>query len=256
MVPRIAEVEAVACDSAHEAAWLERNLLRESLPPWNRSPAGGQEVEVWIRLSYSRRTPGLNVVHERNSGDYVRNFGPYLGGQKVRTAVSGVARVLPIRYTSDELTGAVRELARIRGASAADRPELTREVVQVLEREPAAVARVHDQLVSRRDAAVAGLSFELAAKLQAEIEALEWISAEQKVARQEPGNFEVCGWAEGMLVRFEVRNGRLCGWSQHLCADGATAVCTAELRAEWTSFALRNAQLAAGLTQCPTAGRG
>ena len=53
MVARIARVEAVICDSAHEAAWLERNLLRRHKPPWNRSPSGGQEAEVWIRLSAS-----------------------------------------------------------------------------------------------------------------------------------------------------------------------------------------------------------
>lgn len=49
MVARIARVEAVACDSAHEAAWLERNLLETSLPPWNKG-AGGQEAPVYIRL--------------------------------------------------------------------------------------------------------------------------------------------------------------------------------------------------------------
>ena len=42
MVARVARVEAVTCDSVHEAAWLERNLLEASLPPWNRTP-GGQE---------------------------------------------------------------------------------------------------------------------------------------------------------------------------------------------------------------------
>ena len=62
MVARIARVEAVPCDSAHEAAWLERNLLRRRLPPWNRSP-GGQEAEVWIRRATprtSRRGPGVS----------------------------------------------------------------------------------------------------------------------------------------------------------------------------------------------------
>ena len=63
MVARIAQVEAVVGDSAHEAAWLERNLLRRRLPPWNRSP-GGQEAEVWIRLSESARTPGVTVVRQ------------------------------------------------------------------------------------------------------------------------------------------------------------------------------------------------
>jgi excinuclease ABC subunit C len=49
MVARVASVEAVCCDSAHEAAWLERNLLEVSLPPFNRTP-GGQETAVYIRL--------------------------------------------------------------------------------------------------------------------------------------------------------------------------------------------------------------
>jgi excinuclease ABC subunit C len=57
MVARIARVEAVACDSAHEAAWLERNLLEHRRPPWNRAP-GGQEAEVWIRLSASLAARG------------------------------------------------------------------------------------------------------------------------------------------------------------------------------------------------------
>jgi excinuclease ABC subunit C len=53
MVARIARIEAVSCDSAHEAAWLERNLLETSLPSWNRTP-GGQESAVFIRLDTGR----------------------------------------------------------------------------------------------------------------------------------------------------------------------------------------------------------
>src|SRR3982751_1210169 len=49
MVTAVARIEAVACDSVHEAAWLERNLLEESLPRWNRT-AGGAEVPAYLRL--------------------------------------------------------------------------------------------------------------------------------------------------------------------------------------------------------------
>ena len=37
MVARIARVQALVCDSEHEAAWLERNLLERRLPRWNRT---------------------------------------------------------------------------------------------------------------------------------------------------------------------------------------------------------------------------
>jgi excinuclease ABC subunit C len=39
MVARIARVEAVSCDSEHEAAWLERNLLERRMPRWIAHPA-------------------------------------------------------------------------------------------------------------------------------------------------------------------------------------------------------------------------
>jgi excinuclease ABC subunit C len=94
MVTRIARVEAVTCDSAHEAAWLERNLLEHRRPPWNRSP-GGQEVEVWIRLSASPRRPGLTVVRQPAPGD----FGPYLGGQKVQDLSGGFRRRVQVAKT-------------------------------------------------------------------------------------------------------------------------------------------------------------
>jgi excinuclease ABC subunit C len=37
MVAAVARVEAVACASVHEAAWLERNLLEARMPRWNRT---------------------------------------------------------------------------------------------------------------------------------------------------------------------------------------------------------------------------
>ena len=103
MVAQIARVEAVISDSAHEAAWLERNLLEHRRPPWNRT-TGGQEAEVWIRLSASPRRPGLTVVRQPAPGD----FGPYLGGQKARDAVSGLGRVLPLGYAGDARLGRFR----------------------------------------------------------------------------------------------------------------------------------------------------
>src|SRR5262249_6760515 len=106
MVARIARVEAVTRDSAHEAAGLERDLPQHRRPPWNRTP-GGQEAEVWIRLSASPRRPGLTVVRQPAPGD----FGPYLGGQKVRDAVSGLGRVLPLGYAGDLRAATARDMA-------------------------------------------------------------------------------------------------------------------------------------------------
>jgi excinuclease ABC subunit C len=241
MVARIARVEAVPCDSAHEAAWLERNLLRRGQPPWNRSRSGGQESEVWIRLSSGERAPGLTVIRRPRAGDPARCFGPYLGGQKARDAVSGLGRVLPLGHTGDRAAGTERELARARGASPGVRADLARTVTAVLDRDPAAVAALRAELTRRRDAAAAALAFEFAGRVQAELEALDWITAEQKVTQAQPSDFDVHGWAGGVLVRFEVRGGRLSGWTQSACASASPA----SGGPAWTDFARRAAELAA-----------
>ena len=245
MVARIAQVEAVSCDSAHEAAWLERNLLQAQLPPWNRSPSGGQEKEVWIRLSESARAPGLQVVHRPSP--QARQFGPYLGGLQVRRAVSGLSRVLPLDYAGGEQSGTRHEMARALGVTAAERDQLAETVAAVLDRDPAAVALARERLSARRDEAAAALAFEFAARLQQEIEALAWVTAEQKVTRSAPDDLDVCGWADGTLVRFAIRRGRLSGWSQGRCDAGSARRHRAATPPEWTGFAQRNAELAARL---------
>jgi excinuclease ABC subunit C len=248
MVARIARVEAVPCASAHEAAWLERNLLRRRKPPWNLS--GGQESEVWIRLSASPNAPGVMVVRRPRSGDPARYFGPYLGGQKARDAASGLSRVLPLGHAADRPAGTGYELARARGASPGVRDDLARALTAVLDRDPAAVAAVRAELIQRRDTAAAALAFEFAGRVQAELEALDWIIAEQKVTQAEPRDFDVHGWAGGVLIRFEVRGGRLSGWTQRLRAAAAARRFPTDQSPAWTDFAGRTAELAAALLAC------
>jgi excinuclease ABC subunit C len=245
MVARIARIEAVACDSAHEAAWLERNLLQARKPPWNRAPDGGQESEVWIRLSDDARAPGVTVGYQPD--ERARNFGPYLGGRQARLAASGLCRVLPLNYAGAGLTGMSREMARLRGADAADRHALARRAAAVLGRDPAAVAAVGARLVELRDAASGTLAFELAARLQQEIEALDWITAEQKVTRPGAADYDACGWSDGTLVRFEIRSGRLAGWTLRSCGEVTGRRHLAGTPPEWSAFAQRNAELAARL---------
>jgi excinuclease UvrABC nuclease subunit len=117
MVPHIARIEAVACDSVHEATWLERNLLERAKPRWNRTR--GVESPVCILLEHRAGAPRLRVAHwpvHDAPGPPVETFGPYLGGTRARLAVSALDRVLPLRYTADRLGGCDRDLARMRGS--------------------------------------------------------------------------------------------------------------------------------------------
>jgi excinuclease ABC subunit C len=240
MVPRISTVEAVVCDSTHEAAWLERNLLEHSKPYWNRS-RGGQEVPVYLRLG----PRGLTIVHEHEAGPGL--FGPYLGGAKVRLAVSALDRALPVAYAADGLRGFSADLSRVRGVT--DHSGLMTAVAATLARDQSTIDSVRATLARRRDGAAAALAFELAARAQEEIEALDWVTAAQRVTASTMDDADVYGWDSGVLVHFEVRGGRLRRWTQSSSAEPVAAGRIAATPPAWHDFAARAAALAARLAE-------
>ena len=240
MVAQIDRVEAVACDSEHEAAWLERNLLEESKPRWNRA-IGGLEVEVYIGLN--RR---LELRHEPGGPGLL--FGPYLGGEKVRLAISGLRRVIPLAYAGDRLSGFDLDMARVRGVMPGSRADMVDFAVAVLRRDPGAGSRLLAELVARRDAASIALAFELAARIHAEREAMTWILGEQKVTLLDHApDLDVHGWSDGMLVTFQMRRGRVRSWKPRPCGELEARPLVTSTPDEWRPFADRNAALAAYL---------
>jgi excinuclease ABC subunit C len=248
MVRAIASLEAVECASEHEAAWLERSLLEHQLLPWNRT-AGGQEVEVYLRLDSGARSCGLTVVHDANGrGPDVRHFGPYLGGLRVRLAAAALQRAFPLDYAADS-AGTARELGRRRGADPAGRPALADAISAVLARDPGAVEAVRAELVGRRAAAAADEAYEVAARIQAELTALDWVTAPPRVVVVKPGEADAvaCGWADGVLVRFAICGGRIRNWSQDRASAAQAAPLLARTPPPWREFADHNASLAASL---------
>jgi excinuclease ABC subunit C len=190
MVARVGRVEAVARDSVHEAAWLERNLLETHLPPWNRTP-GGQEVPVYLRLDARPQAPGLTVERRHQPGAGLRYFGPYLGGLRARQAAAAIGRVCPLAATGTGLSGAERDLARARGAAGADRGALAEAAAAILARDPAAVSTARAALEELRARAVQAPAFEVAGKISTEIQAPGL--GDQPAARDHPGAGRIRG---------------------------------------------------------------
>jgi excinuclease ABC subunit C len=252
MVARIAVTEAAACESEHEAAWLERNLLECELAPWNRT-AGGQEVAVCIVVAGTPRAPGVTVVHAEAvraacNGRDARCFGPYLGGARVRLAAAGLHRVFPLGYAGAGQAGAVADMARRRGVVPSDRAALLAALTAVLDRDPAAVADARAKLTQRRDAAAAAEQFELAGRIQAELAALDWVVCPQRATVLAPVNASPAGFADGILVTFEITAGRMRGWRQQRSTLTRAQPQLAATPPQWREFAERNADLAARLT--------
>lgn len=251
MVARIDRVEALVCDSEHEAAWLERNLLEQAKPRWNRT--AGAEVPVYLRLRHRGAVTELSIVHDSTPGSTQDlRFGPYLGGSKVRLAASGLGRVVPLAYAGDRLAGFDRDYARVRGVAPGDRTALVDLATRVLAGSSGGLAEVLGLLTARRDAAAAALAFELAARIQAELDALAWVFAEQKVTRPDGADLDVCGWRDGLLLTLQVRAGRLRGWAQRRCGEDVARVRLDATPPAWRPFADRNAALAARLYPPPS----
>ncbi|MFC4039314.1 GIY-YIG nuclease family protein [Dactylosporangium siamense] len=247
MVPQIVQVEAVVCDSVHEAAWLERNLLERAKPRWNRV-RGGLEVPIYLRIDRKGGVPRLVVDYGPFGADRPDDvFGPYLGGTQARLALAGLGRVLPLGYTDERLTGAARDMARIRGVDATDRDAFLATTIAALRREPDAVEAVREQLIQHRDRASAGLAFEFAEKIQQEIEAIDWLVAEQKATVITDPDSDVYGWADDLLVRFEIRGGRLSTWTQRTCRQANAKRFLEQTPDGWRPFADRSAELASRL---------
>jgi excinuclease ABC subunit C len=223
MVAAVAQVEAVACASVHEACWLERNLLETRKPAWNRS-AGGQEVEVFIRLN----ARGLSVSHRRPGSC----AGPYLGGLRVRQAVRGLRRILPLD-----------DAAQVRASTVSGHDARVRRTEAVLRREAEAVRWAGTALERLRDRASEVLAFELAARIQDEIGALAWITSPQRVTT-DGGDFEARGWHDGVLIRFGFRDGRLREWTQETSEQPPPPAPGPDELAE---FARHTAELAASI---------
>src|SRR5690349_7682168 len=67
MLGRVHWVEPVVCESEHEAAFLESDLLERHRTHYNRTL--GMESCVWIRLDPQSAAPSLEVIHEPAPGD-------------------------------------------------------------------------------------------------------------------------------------------------------------------------------------------
>lgn len=246
MVAQVTGVEAVCCDSAHEAAWLERTLLTASLPPWNRT-MGGQEHPVYIRLDPRPSKPGLSVTHVPSDAGEAVCFGPYLGGRRVRQAVRGLGRILPLAYTGTELRGTGLDIARARGLAEADRAYCAATISAVLRRQPEAVSEVRACLEKLRDRAAGVLAFELAGEINQELRALEWVTSPQRVTSMDAADFTASGWSGGILTSFIVRRGQVREWTRTRCPEAGATARVAGTPPGWVDFAQRNAELAAAL---------
>lgn len=251
MITTIATVEAVVCASAHEAAWLERNLLQRSLPRWNRI-RGGTETPDWLVVDDDPHSPGLHLSFDAPTSAQ-EAFGPYLGYERSVLAREALLRVYPLQLTGSRPGASERALADARGVSSDQRADFAHRLRAVLGRDPGALADAEAGLVAARDRAVAQLAFETAQRVQLELGGLAWITAEQRVTGCAPEDVRVCGWADGVQFSLVATQGRLDRWVVRATEEAPGLRAAARTPPEWQEFARRNAELAATLARAQSA---
>ncbi len=248
MVPSVTSVEAIECGSVHEAAWLERTLLEQTLPRWNRV-RGGAEVPCWLELDGSERSAGLRVCRSEPEG---RSYGPYLGTDRAALVVSALRRIAPLDLTRTGLEASAADLARTVGVKPTDRDDLVVRLAGVLRREPEAVDWAVDLLHERRAAAAATEAYEVAARIGLELDALRWATAPQRAAGT-LADADLAAYEDGLLVQLAVRGGRLGRWTVRAATPRTAARVVDATPPEWQDLVTSAARLAVALRgQCGT----
>jgi len=158
MLRRVRRVDHVQCDTAHAAAFLERELIAKHEPPFNLTY--GVEAEWWLRLASDPAS--LEPVREPLD-DGAAYFGPYLGGRPVRLAA-----------------GALRRLYLARGDS--------RTAAALLSGDATALEHCKAALEVKRDVAAESTLFEKASELQETIRAVEWLAQASSAAPSDLGS--------------------------------------------------------------------
>jgi excinuclease ABC subunit C len=244
MVGRVEWVEPVVCESEHEAAFLESDLLERHPTRYNRTL--GMESVVWLRLDSRPASPSLDVFHDVDPHDGAEWFGPYLGWEPARQARAGLLRLYPIAYTGAAITRSDRELARSLRVGEADRDVLARRIRAVLRREPGAVRDAMHGLEASRERAAERLMFEHAADVQESIRGLRWVTEVQKLNALEPvdGDHRATAFAAGepVSVVLSLRGGRM---AQRQVLRGRRVARSGD--SPWSDLARENAELMAAL---------
>ena len=254
MLGRVQWVEPVVCESEHEAAFLESDLLERHPTRYNRTL--GMESCVWIRLDARASLPSLEVIHDVAPHDGAEWFGPYLGWEPARQAAAGLQRLYPLRYSGTSISRSERELARSLGVAPADRVTLARQIRGVLRREAVAVRETLRALEQARDRAARMLQFESAHDAQEQMRGLRWITQPQKLAGLDrvDGNYAAVSTADRTMVEvvLELRAGQL---AQRRVSRITAPASSARARDDaWSELARENADLMAKLAAADALG--
>lgn len=230
LVEHIADFEFFVTASEEEALVVELNLIKKFRPRYNISLKDDKSFP-YLKIDLADPFPRVTITR-RVLSDGGRYFGPFASAGSVRTLLNLVKRIFPFRSCTRDITGKDRRacldlhikrcLGPCVGAVTREQyGEVIREVRLFLEgRLDSVVQELHRSMEQAAD----NLEFERAAVLRDQLQAVEQIVQQQKMAATVEGDQDVIAFyrsGDAATVQvFFIRDGKLIG-REHFVLEGA-----------------------------------
>jgi excinuclease ABC subunit C len=187
MVMQIVDIEFIVTDTEAEALALEANLIKQYQPHFNVLLKDDKKYP-YLCVTWSEDYPRIFITRKRRKSLKDRYYGPYVDVGLLRSTLSLVKRIFPLRqrpqpvhkdrpclnYDIGRCPGVCQQLI-----SSEDYHKTLQRVVMVFQ---GRTTELVDILTRQMENAAEELKFEQAARLRDQIRGLERLCADQKVA--------------------------------------------------------------------------
>ncbi len=188
MVQQVAEIEFIATDTEAEALALEANLVKKHQPHFNVLLKDDKKYP-YVCITWSEQYPRIFITRKRRRGNQKdRYYGPYVDTRLLRNTLYWVKRLFPLRQRPQPLFKdrpcLNYDLGRCPGVcQQLITPEAYHNIVQKVAMVfQGRTGELIETLTEQMEKAADALNFELAAQIRDQLQGLQSLNADQKVA--------------------------------------------------------------------------
>jgi excinuclease ABC subunit C len=229
LVDKISDLEAIVTDSEYEALILENNLIKKYHPVYNVR-LKDDKTFPYLKIDLKNDWPTIRITRRfHKDGD--RYFGPYVSAYSLRQTLKIIRKIFPFRSCNRTITGKDARpcleyhikscLGPCIGAiSQADYNDIIKQVILFLEGKQELLIQ---DLKHKMEEASRQLQYEKATLLRDQIQALEEVVENQRIAVTVRGNEDAIALAQtkdlAYVEIFFIRDNKLIG-RDYVLLDG------------------------------------
>jgi len=229
LVDKISDLDAIVTDSEYEALILENDLIKKYRPAYNVR-LKDDKTFPYLKIDLKNDWPTVRITRRfHKDGD--RYFGPYVSAYSLRQTLKIIRKIFPFRSCNRTITGKDAKpcleyhikscLGPCIGAiSQADYNDIIKQVILFLEGKQELLIQ---DLKHKMEEASRQLQYEKAASLRDQIQALEEVVENQRIAVTVRGNEDAIALAQtkdlAYVEIFFIRDNKLIG-RDYVLLDG------------------------------------